>query len=172
MLDMRPGRLATMRIVWTIERANGRYLPVEYGKSKAAPRTLKMPEFLREMLARHLSEFGSEEWVFSSPGGGFLRYDNFRDRVWLPAVESSGLGALTFHQLRHTAAAFMVDEGADPLQVKRRMGHEDIAPPTTFTATSSPIARKPSWRPLIGAAQKPFQFPGGTKWGPRGLEQL
>ena len=85
-----------------------------------------MPEFLRKMLARHLNEFGSGEWVFSSPGGGFLRYDNFRDRVWLPAVGSSGLGALTFHQLRHTAAALMVDEGAEALQVKRRMGHKDI----------------------------------------------
>jgi integrase len=126
MVDMRPGRLATMRIVATIERSNGRYRPVEYGKSKAARRTLKMPEFLREMLAWHLSQFGSDEWVFPSPGGSFLRYDNFRKRVWLPAVERAGLAPLKFHELRHTAAAFMIDEGADPLLVKRRMGHEDI----------------------------------------------
>ena len=31
--------------------------------------------------------------------------------------------SFTFHELRHTAAAFMVDEGADPLQLMRRMGH-------------------------------------------------
>jgi len=126
MLDMRPGKLATLRVLWTIERSHGHYRPVEYPKSKAARRTLKMPEFLREMLAQHLSEFLSAEWVFTSPEGGFLRYDNFRRRVWLPAVQSSGLGAFKFHSLRHTAAAFMVDEGADPLQVKRRLGHEDI----------------------------------------------
>jgi hypothetical protein len=30
----------------------------------------------------------------------------------------------------HGAAAFMINDGADPLQVKRRMGHEDIR--TTF----------------------------------------
>lgn len=36
-LDMRPGRLATIRIVWTIERSNGRYRSVEYGESEAAP---------------------------------------------------------------------------------------------------------------------------------------
>ncbi|MDQ3659864.1 MAG: tyrosine-type recombinase/integrase [Actinomycetota bacterium] len=34
--------------------------------------------------------------------------------------------AFTFHELRHTAASFMIDEGADPLHVMRRMGHSDI----------------------------------------------
>ncbi len=125
-LDMRPGRLATMRLVSTIERSNGRYRVVEYGKSEAARRTLKMPGFLREALAWHLQAFSNDEWVFSSPEGGFLRYDNFRSRVWLPAVAQAGLTPLTFHQLRHTAAAFMIDDGADPLQVKRRMGHKDV----------------------------------------------
>jgi hypothetical protein len=66
--------------------------------------------------------------VFSAPKGGFLRYDNFRTRVWTPAVERAGLAPLTFHCLRHTAAAFMIDDGADPLQLQRRMGHQDIRP--------------------------------------------
>jgi integrase len=34
-LDMRPRRLATVRIVTTIERANNRYAVVEYGKTEA-----------------------------------------------------------------------------------------------------------------------------------------
>jgi integrase len=121
---------ATVRVVTTIERARGYYTPVEYAKSKAARRTLKMPDFLRQALLWHLRSFGGDEWVFTAPKGGFLRYDNFRPRVWLPAVETSGLTPLTFHELRHTAAAFMINDGADPLQVKRRMGHEDIR--TTF----------------------------------------
>jgi integrase len=49
-------------------------------------------------------------------------------RVWTPAVERAQLQPLTYHCLRHTAAAFMIDDGADPLQLKRRMGHEDIRP--------------------------------------------
>jgi integrase len=129
-LDIRPGRLASVRVVTTIERANGLYRAVEYGKSKAARRTLKMPEFLRDVLLWHLKMFKSDEWVFPGPEGGFLRYDNFRPRVWNPAVERAGLAPLTLHELRHTAAALMINDGADPLQVKRRMGHEDIR--TTF----------------------------------------
>jgi integrase len=117
---------ATIRVVSTIERARGRYRAVDIGKSKAARRTLKVPGFLRDMLIAHLAESPAGEWVFQSPKGGFLRYDNFRTRVWDPAINAAGLSPLTFHQLRHTAAAFMIDEGGDPLQVKRRMGHEDI----------------------------------------------
>ena len=63
MLTMHPGRPATVRIVTTVERSHGRYAVVEYGKSAAARRTLKMPEFLREMLAWHLGAFKSDEWI-------------------------------------------------------------------------------------------------------------
>lgn len=115
-LHIRPGRLASLRVVATIERAIGRYRAVEYGKSKAARRTLKMPHFLRDIFLWHLNAFASDEWVFPAPEGGFMRYDNFRPRVWNPAVESAGLAPLTFHELRHTAAAFMIDDGAGPLR--------------------------------------------------------
>lgn len=120
------GEPATVRVVSTIERARGRYTPIDLGKSKAARRTLKIPSFLRQMLKAHVMEFRDPEWVFPAPKGGFLRYDNFRTRVWEPAVEEAGLSPLTIHELRHTAAALMIDEGADSLQIKRRMGHEDI----------------------------------------------
>ena len=56
--------------------------------------------------------------------------DAGRRRVWVPAVDEAALSPLTFHQTRHTAAAFMIDSGADPLQIKRRMGHENVN--TTF----------------------------------------
>lgn len=122
-LSVQPG---TIRVVSTIERARGRYQVVDLGKTKAARRTLKMPAFLRDMLMGHLVKFPNPAWVFSASRGGYLRYDNFRTRVWDPAVERGGLVPLTFHELRHTAAALMIDEGGDPLQVKRRLGHEDI----------------------------------------------
>jgi integrase len=65
-----------------------------------------------------------------APNGGFPRYDNFRSRFWAPAVTAAGVSSsdssFTLHQLRHTAAAFMIDDGGDPLHVMRRMGHSDI----------------------------------------------
>lgn len=43
-----------------------------------------------------------------------------------PATEAAGLAPLDLHELRHTAAARLISEGANALQVKRRMGHEYI----------------------------------------------
>ncbi|CAN5755286.1 hypothetical protein BH18ACT15_BH18ACT15_02740 [soil metagenome] len=71
----------------------------------------------------------------------------------MPATVAAGISsegdAFTFHELRHTAAAFMIDYGTDPLQVMRRMGHSDIRTTynrTTYnpTGTSFPTART-SW---------------------------
>jgi integrase len=127
-LELERGRPAMLRVISTIERSGGRCRVVDLGKTKAARRTLVMPEFLRGALADHIAKYSDEEWVFAARKGGFLRYDNFRTREWSPAVESAGLTPLTFHCLRHTAAAFMIDDGADPLQLKRRMGHSDVRP--------------------------------------------
>jgi integrase len=147
------------------DRALERPLPaVEYAKTTAARRTLKMPEFLREMLAWHLSRFSSKEWVFTSPGGGFLRYDNFRKRVWVPAVEEAGLAPFKFHELRHTAAAFMIDDGADPLQVKRRMGHADIR--TTFETYGHLFPDREE--ALVAALDRRRAAGVARKWGQNG----
>ena len=127
-VELERGRPATLRVISTIERSGGRCRVVDVGKTKAARRTLVMPEFLREALEDHVAKYSDGEWVFAAPKGGFLRYDNFRNREWSPAVEKARLAPLTFHCLRHTAAAFMIDDGADPLQLKRRMGHSDIRP--------------------------------------------
>jgi integrase len=129
-VNIQPGDAPTLRVSSTIERSNGRYEVKEYGKSEAARRTLKMPAWVAEGLAWHMRAFPHEEWVFSSTGGRFLRYDNFRSRVWAAATKTAGIAPFDFHELRHTAAAFMIAEGANALQVKRRMGHEDIR--TTF----------------------------------------
>lgn len=120
------GEAPSLRVIATIERSNGHYRIKEYGKSEAARRTLKMPASVARALASHLATFPDEEWVFSSPMGGYLRYDNFRNRVWTPTTEAAGLSPFDLHELRHTAAALLISEGANPMHVKRRMGHEDI----------------------------------------------
>ncbi|MEA2485525.1 MAG: hypothetical protein QOD46_636 [Actinomycetota bacterium] len=65
--------------------------------------------------------------MFPSESGAALRYDNFRRRAWKTAVEVAGLEHVTFHEFRHTATALMIDQGADPLQVQKRLGHANVA---------------------------------------------
>jgi integrase len=126
-LETTPARLT---IRGSLSRSDGRVQYRTYGKSAAARRSLKIPDFLRGAFDHQLATYSNMEWVFPAPNGGFLRYDNFRGRFWTPAVAAAGVSgsgnAFTFHQLRHTAAAFMIDDGGDPLHVMRRMGHSDI----------------------------------------------
>lgn len=64
--------------------------------------------------------------VFHSPGGQILNDDNFRHRIFAPAVRRSGLGPVRFHDLRHTYAALMVAAGAHPKYLQAQMGHSSI----------------------------------------------
>jgi len=77
----------------------------------------------RQLLARKPNERGL---VFPSPEGRILNDDNFRHRVYRPAVRRTKLTGLRFHDLRHTYAALMVAAGAHPKYLQAQMGHSSI----------------------------------------------
>ena len=93
----------------------------------ASKRILESLSFLADILAEHLAAAPDSEFVFPAAGGGFLRYHNWRRRVWLPAVESAGLEGVTPHGLRHTCAAILINSEANPILVQRRLGHANIS---------------------------------------------
>jgi integrase len=93
-------------------------------------RTVVLPAFVGELLAGYLAsagESGPERLVFRSPDGGPLLSRNFRRRVWTPALEAAELPcSIRMHDLRHTCAALMISEGANPKQVQCHLGHSSI----------------------------------------------
>jgi integrase len=93
-------------------------------------RTIVIPVFLRDMLNRHITECsapGPDSLVFTASNGAPLRNPNFARNVWKPAIRSSGLPEeLRVHDLRHTAAALLISEGAHPEAIKRQLGHSSI----------------------------------------------
>jgi integrase len=104
-------------------------------KTRAGARALAIPEWLSSMLADHLAARGltaadADAPVFASPTGQALRYDNWRARVWLPAVRAVGLDGFTFHDLKHTAATALVGSGVDIRTARARLGH--ASPVTTL----------------------------------------
>lgn len=69
----------------------------------------------------------ADRLVFTSAEGAPLRHRNFMRRHLKPAVVRAGLPEkLRFHDLRHTAAALMIAEGATMEQVKQILGHSTI----------------------------------------------
>ncbi|HZT67930.1 MAG TPA: site-specific integrase [Acidimicrobiales bacterium] len=104
-------------------------------KSQAGRRSLSVPEWVTTMLAEHLTSRGltggdPDTLIFVSPDGQPLHYSNWRRRVWLPARAALGLDRLTFHDLKHTAATALVEEGVDVKTAQVRLGH--ASPQTTL----------------------------------------
>lgn len=93
-------------------------------------RTVILPTSVAGLLAQHLAHEGDpspDGLVFVAPEGGPMHSRNFRRRVWAQALERAGLpDALRMHDLRHTCAALMISEGANPKQVQCHLGHSSI----------------------------------------------
>ena len=115
-----------VQIVGSLERDGNRVRYVEETKTINSRRSVPVPPFLIEKLALHLADAPETEFVFTAPEGGLLLYHGWRSRFWKPAVERASLGHVTMHELRHTAAALWIDQGANPVTVQRRMGHKDV----------------------------------------------
>ncbi|MDA0568057.1 site-specific integrase [Streptomonospora sp. S1-112] len=89
-------------------------------------RAVPVPAFLVGELRPLVDGKDAEELVFTAPMGGPLHYDNFRSRVFGPAVKAAGLASLgvTAHKLRHTAASLAIASGADVKVVQTMLGHK------------------------------------------------
>jgi integrase len=102
--------------------------PTKTGKSRA----INIPPFLTRSLEAHLAaSFGWNGLVFTSAGQGnsdrYLRHSNFYRRHFKPALLEAGLDpGVRFHDLRHTAASWLIADGANPKQIMAILGHSTI----------------------------------------------
>ena len=90
-------------------------------------RDVPLPRSLVPMVEAAMKGKGPDELLFLSPEGTPIRLPNWRRRVWQPAVDSAGLGHLTPHDLRHTAASLAIGSGASVKHVQRMLGHKDAS---------------------------------------------
>ena len=65
-------------------------------------------------------------WVFPSETGGLLHPHNIRDRVFYGLLTKAQLRKVRFHDLRHTFASLLLQNGESPVYVKEQMGHSSI----------------------------------------------
>ncbi|MDI2127941.1 tyrosine-type recombinase/integrase [Yinghuangia seranimata] len=92
-------------------------------------RSVPLPRSFAEELSAAAAGLKAADLLFTAPGGGPLRYSNFRGRVFDKAVKAAGLGGLgiTPHKLRHTAASLAIAAGADVKVIQLMLGHKDAA---------------------------------------------
>jgi len=76
------------------------------------------------MLANGMRD---DDLLFSTPVGTPISRNTFPTRVWLPAIERSGLRQrVRFHDLRGAHASWLLAGGADLKVVMDRLGHRQI----------------------------------------------
>ena len=91
-------------------------------------RSVPVPRSLIDDIATACAVKQPGDLVFTAPKGGVLWLRNWRRRVFDPAVAAAGLGKLTPHELRHTAASLAVAAGANlEAPVRRMLRHASAA---------------------------------------------
>ncbi|WP_170259187.1 tyrosine-type recombinase/integrase [Nocardioides psychrotolerans] len=126
------------RVVETFEEKSG--LVKAYPKGRRV-RDVPVPAWLVNMLGEALEDdpgsCGLEHrvgvcrsgLVLTTGSGTVLRDSNWSGRVWRPAVERAGIGHCRPHDLRHTYASWLLQDGVPLARVGKLLGH--VSPMTT-----------------------------------------
>jgi integrase len=69
----------------------------------------------------------SDDLVFPSEAGSVLDHSNVYSRYFLPAIERAGLRHFRIHDLRHTFASQLLQDGASLAYVRDQLGHSSIS---------------------------------------------
>lgn len=115
----------TLSVNHSLAEVNG-YLELKAPKTGSSRRKLEIPGFLVNDLRKHLLKYADKGYVFTSPEGGPIRPGKWVQRFFYPAVKEAGLYPLTPHQLRHSAVALLIKQGAHPKEIQAWCGHSSF----------------------------------------------
>jgi integrase len=111
-----------MEVAESVTEINGGRLI--WGTTKTSKiRSVPVPEFLADMLVKHVETKSSDELLFTAARGGVLLNRSARRSWFDSAAARIGVPGLTPHELRHTAASLAVSAGANVKVVQRMLGH-------------------------------------------------
>src|ERR687889_2680247 len=127
----------TVQVRHTITRDGGKHT-VGPAKTAKGRRTVKLTRYATEALQEHLErqlaeiDKAGDKWqenglVFCTGKGTLFKPTNLRRRSLAPLLQRAGLPAITFHQLRHTAATILLLKNVNPKVVSEMLGHATIA---------------------------------------------
>ena len=101
-------------------------------KTGNKPKVVAVSKAHAERLRAYISDdaLGDSDLLFPSPSGKLWNLDNFRNRVWYPAIESAGIERIRsmtgLHHLRRTAITHAKNSGLSSLEVAAQSKHSDI----------------------------------------------
>lgn len=119
-IDWNSSTIRVRRTVW-----NGQF---QEPKTKNSIRSIGMSPRLYEVLKKHRESAISNQHdlVFTSNKGQIIDGSNLRKRVFDPALERAGLRKIRIHDLRHTFASLLINQGENLKYVQSLLGHASI----------------------------------------------
>ena len=123
-------------------------------KSEKSRRTIPLPEVAYAALQDHRAKQGEERrqagdaWkehglVFTTTIGTPLSPANVRHRSFYPLLQKAGLPRIRFHDLRHTTATALLEQGVHPRLVQELLGHSQISVTLgTYSHVMAPMLRQ------------------------------
>jgi integrase len=102
------------------------------GKIRRVDLSLLLGETLEKLRVRRAEEALAKgwkqvpEWVFCNEEGRPIWKSDFERRVFHKALEKAGLRRIRFHDLRHTFASRLLQNGESIVYVKDQLGHHSI----------------------------------------------
>jgi integrase len=126
-----------------------------------------IPTLAAELAASRPNGTTDDDLVVPNLTGGFLDLNNWRARVWSPAVKAAGLGRLVPYDGRHTFASLLIHEGRSVLEVAAQLGHESASTTLRHYAHLVEETRDGERLPMAdaiaaarsGSPDVPFSFP-------------
>ncbi|MBP2266400.1 integrase [Pseudarthrobacter sp. PvP004] len=124
------GKPATARInkAWKRDGQNQFYIgPTKTGAGK---RTIGLNPALVELLIPLVAGRPSSDLLFTTPKGERIVHKLFWHHYWMPAVKAAQARGLRknprIHDLRHTHASWLIQDGVPIFTISRRLGHASI----------------------------------------------
>ncbi|MFJ4228402.1 tyrosine-type recombinase/integrase [Paenarthrobacter nicotinovorans] len=124
------GKPATARInkAWKRDGRNQFYIgPTKTGAGK---RTIGLNPALVDLLITLVAGRPSKDLLFCTPKGERIVHKLYWHHYWVPAVKAAQLHGLRkeprIHDLRHTHASWLIQDGVPIFTVSRRLGHASI----------------------------------------------
>ncbi|UKA68342.1 site-specific integrase [Arthrobacter sp. FW306-05-C] len=96
-------------------------------KTGAGKRTIGLNPALVELLIPLVASRPGKELVFTTPKGERIIHKLYWHHYWIPAVRTAQGNGLTkdprIHDLRHTHASWLIQDGVPLFTISRRLGH-------------------------------------------------
>jgi integrase len=97
-------------------------------KTSRSVRVIGMSDHLAAILLEHklAAPYSPFDLVFPTPEGTPMDPSNLRERVFAPTLKRAGLRKVRIHDLRHTFASLLINQGENLKYVQAQLGHSSI----------------------------------------------